>query len=62
MGKQLELFPAAPPDANDKLNAQQAAMRRAARAREATRPRGRHGRHRFVHFDAERFASSELDE
>jgi hypothetical protein len=62
MGKQLELFPAPPPDERERLNAAQAEMRRDRRLREATRVHARRGRHRFSSFDAARFASPELDE
>jgi len=62
MGKQLELFPAPEPDANDRLNAAQAAIRRDRKLRDATRVHARRGRHRFATFDPSRFASAELDE
>lgn len=62
MGKQLELFPAPPPDERERLNAAQAQMRREQKLREATRVHARRGRHRFSTFDAQRFASAELDQ
>lgn len=61
MGKQLELFPE-PPDADARLNAAQAELRRERFAREATRVYARRGRHRFSRFDASRFSGPELDE
>ncbi len=64
MGKQLDLFPPSPldADADARLNAAQAELRRERLARQATRVYARRGRHRFSRFDAARFSGPELDE